>query len=39
MCSIWSGYEVDEMSEGKEDEMNTETCSESCQYSDVDGRV
>ena len=28
---------VQEMSEGKEDEMDVETCSESCQDSDVDG--
>ena len=28
---------VQEMSEGKEDEMDTGTCSESCQDSDVDG--
>ena len=40
MCSIWSGYDVDfiqEMSKGKEDEMDTEMCSESCQDSDLDG--
>ena len=28
---------VQEMSEGKEDEMDAGTCSESCQDSDVDG--
>ena len=27
---------VQEMTEGKEDEMDAETCSESCQDSDVD---
>ena len=40
MCSIWSEDEVDyvqEMYEGKEDEMDTETCSESSQDSNVDG--
>ena len=40
MCSVWSGDEVDyvqEMSEGKEGEMDAGTCSESCQDSDVDG--
>ena len=28
---------VQEMSEGKEDEMDAETCSELCQDSDADG--
>ena len=28
---------IQEMSEGKEDEMDAGTCSESCQDSDVDG--
>ena len=40
MASNWSGDKVDnvqEMSESKEDEMDGETCSESCQDSDVDG--
>ena len=36
----WSGDKVDdvqEMSEGKDDKMDGETCSEWCQDSDVDG--
>ena len=40
MASNWSGDEVDdvqEMSEGKDDEMDGGTCSEWCQDSDVDG--
>ena len=39
MCSIGSGDEVDyiqEVSEGKEDEMDAGRCSELCQDSDVD---
>ena len=28
---------IQEMSEGKEDVMDAETCSESCQNSDIDG--
>ena len=40
MASVWSSNEVDyakEMSEGKEDKMDADTCSELCQDSDIDG--
>ena len=40
MACNWSGDEVDdveEVCEGKDDEEDGETCSESCQDSDVDG--
>ena len=40
MASVWSRESLDallEMSEGKDDEMEGEACSESCQDSDLDG--
>ena len=37
MASNWSGDDVQEMSGGKDDEMDGGTCSEWCQDSDVDG--
>ena len=40
MASVWSRESLDdllEMSEGKDDEIERETCSESCQDNDVDG--
>ena len=42
MASNWSGdevYDVQRMSEGEDDKIDRETSSESCQDSDVDGRV